>query len=304
MANAGVPGREMRVVLATDGSPEARAAGEWLGHFPLPASTRVLVVAVATLPPSPLDIPTVREFYETLREEARRAAEDSATPLALRLERTETRVVEGDPREVLVRVAREWDADLLVVGARGLGVVKRFLLGSVSTAVLHHAPCSVLVARGTPGILRKVLVAIDASAHSLVAARFMASLPLSPALGVRLLSVVEPPRFPVPGAGMLAVTAREVLDGWTPTRKRELGETLRRLEPEFRGKVASVDWSVEVGPPAQTIIDAASEPGVDLVVVGARGLGSVERLLIGSVSERVVHQVDRPVLVVRSARAL
>ena len=301
MASADVPARGLRVVLATDGSTDARAAGDWLGHFPLPASTRVLVVAVATLPPSPLDIPTVREFYESLRGEARRAAEDSATALAPRFERTETRVVEGDPREVLVRVAREWDADLLVVGARGLGAVKRFLLGSVSTTVLHHAPCSLLVARGTPGILRKVLVAVDASAHSLAAARFVASLPLSPALGIRLLSVVEPPRFPAPGAAMLAATAREVLAGWTPARKRQLAETLRRLELEFKGKVASVNWSVEEGPPAETIINAASEPGVDLVVVGARGLGSVERLFIGSVSERVVHQVERPILVVRSA---
>jgi nucleotide-binding universal stress UspA family protein len=52
---------------------------------------------------------------------------------------------EGDPAEVLIDAARFYDADLLVVGSVGLVGAKRFLLGSVASSVLHHAPCDVLV---------------------------------------------------------------------------------------------------------------------------------------------------------------
>jgi nucleotide-binding universal stress UspA family protein len=56
-------------------------------------------------------------------------------------------VEEGDPREALVRQAQTWNADTIFVGARGLGRVERFLLGSVSSATVSHAPCSVEIVR-------------------------------------------------------------------------------------------------------------------------------------------------------------
>lgn len=53
--------------------------------------------------------------------------------------------VPGDPATAILHVAEEVDTDLIVVGARGLGAVQRFLRGSVSTRVAHHAPCSALI---------------------------------------------------------------------------------------------------------------------------------------------------------------
>ena len=63
----------------------------------------------------------------------------------------ETKVVDGYPKEEIVREAREWDADLIVIGSHGYGNVKRFLLGSVAQAVVAHAPCSVEVYREKEG---------------------------------------------------------------------------------------------------------------------------------------------------------
>jgi len=56
-------------------------------------------------------------------------------------------VEEGDPKDVLLEEARNWNADAIFVGARGLGRVDRFLLGSVSSATVAHAPCTVEVVR-------------------------------------------------------------------------------------------------------------------------------------------------------------
>lgn len=54
---------------------------------------------------------------------------------------------EGDPREVIVEQAETWQADLIVLGSRGLSTIKRWILGSVAESVVRHAPCSVEIAR-------------------------------------------------------------------------------------------------------------------------------------------------------------
>jgi nucleotide-binding universal stress UspA family protein len=61
----------------------------------------------------------------------------------------ETHVREGDPADVIIAVANEQKADLIVVGSRGLTGIKRYLLGSVSSKVSHHASCSVMIVRAT-----------------------------------------------------------------------------------------------------------------------------------------------------------
>jgi hypothetical protein len=65
----------MRVLLATDGSEDARTACVWLAQFPLPADSRLRVVTAVSIPSSALDLPTVRDFLGSLREETRWTAE-------------------------------------------------------------------------------------------------------------------------------------------------------------------------------------------------------------------------------------
>jgi len=60
-------------------------------------------------------------------------------------------VTEGEPKETLVNEARSWNADTIFLGARGLGLVERFLLGSVSASVVNHAPCTVEIVRALRG---------------------------------------------------------------------------------------------------------------------------------------------------------
>jgi nucleotide-binding universal stress UspA family protein len=290
----------MRVLLATDGSEGAAAAAAWLLTFPLPKSATVRVITVAVLPPAPPVDESMDELRRRLLEQARLIASNARDLLVKRWTVVEELVSDGDPREEIVRAAEEWPADLVVLGARGLTPLKRVLLGSVSTSVARHVDCPVLVVKGRRQGLRAAVVAVDGSADSLWAAGVFASLPLDPGLQLRLFTAVEPPIFAV---------APEVPGGMSPIdqvlrdRQAAAARTLRRVEADFKEKITAVERSVVVGRAGEHIVNAANDPGTDLVVVGARGFGAFKRLVLGIISEYVLHHAECPVLIVRSGES-
>jgi nucleotide-binding universal stress UspA family protein len=232
-----------------------------------------------------------------LREEGERTARSGREALAARGLAADIQVVEGDPRERIVEIAQDWRADLVVIGGRGLGALMGALLGSVSTAVLRRAVCPVLVVKWRSTRMRRALVAVDGSEDSWAAAQSFARLPLPKESTVRLLAVLDVPPMmaPTEGAAPAMVTTPEAL---ISERRAQLEGILSRVAASYQGVVRDVERSVVVGGPAAEIVSAAREPGVDLVVVGARGLGPIRRWLLGSVSEHVLHHADCPVLVV------
>jgi nucleotide-binding universal stress UspA family protein len=135
-----------RIVVGYDGSPHARRALERAIAIAEPGTELTVVAAVPLVPkagrgpgPEPLDPEDVEARDRALAE-----ARELVAGKSLRV-----RTVEGigGPAPTIVAEARESGADLVVVGTRGLNPAARLLLGSVSTAVLHHAPCDVLVVR-------------------------------------------------------------------------------------------------------------------------------------------------------------
>ena len=289
----------MRVLLATDGSDDAQAAAACLAGFALPEDTAVHVVTVAALTPSALDIPIVRDFKASLLQEAHAVANATCAGLAKRFRTVEALVLEGDPRDELVRAAEDWPADLVVVGARGLSGVAGWLLGSVSMAVARHAPCPVLVVKRGPRRCRRILVAVDGSEAALAAASFVARLPLDPGVGIQLVGVVERPRYPSAAPAAAAAALRGAIQQIVTERTAALGDALERAADEFGERAPRVERWLTVGHPSDEIVRAAHAADADLVVVGARGLGAVKRLLLGSVSEAVLRNAEHCVLVVR-----
>jgi nucleotide-binding universal stress UspA family protein len=288
----------MRVLLATDGSNDAQEACQWLTYLPLPAGTMVRVVTVATIPPSPLDIPPVRDYQASLRHAARAVADGACAVLAHRFRTIEAQVLEGDPREEIVRAAEEWPADLVVLGARGLGPVAGFLLGSVSVAVSRHVHCPVLVTKGKAREVRRALVAVDGSDQAAAAAAFVGRIAMHRA-SVTLLAVVERPRALSAVPPMTDASLPAVIEQIVAERTTALRAALRRARTAVGDGMSSVEQRVTNGYPAAEILRAADDDESDLIIVGARGLGPVKRLLLGSVSEAVLRHADRPVLIVR-----
>jgi nucleotide-binding universal stress UspA family protein len=289
----------MRILLATDGSKDARAATAFLKELSPAPSTTVRIVAVITVPDIALDASPAREFKRAVRDEAQAFVEAARATLAPRGFTIESEVVVGDPRQQIVTLAEKWAADLIVVGARGVGAIKRFLLGSVSQAVAHHAHCPVLVVKGQPRKLANVLVGMDGSEDSFRAVRFLQLLCLPRQTKVRLLSVVERLRYPTTAPGMLRGQLVKMLKELEAERRAELDKVLERAATHLEDRITRVTKTTPAGNPADEILAIADAFDADLIVVGARGMRGVARLLLGSVSERVLRHARCPVLIVK-----
>jgi len=289
----------MRILLASDGSRDSRRAARWLRDFPLPSDTALCVLTVATLTQPPSQSETMNEVRDTVRAQARQAGERARKILTRRWSEVEVVVTEGDPRVEIVRVAEERRADMIALGARGLGAVRGFLLGSVSLTVARYASCPVLIARGRPRQVRRTLVAVDGSEGSREALRFLSIFGLVREASVRLVHVVQ--EIPAPSGFRRFITSQteEQLAQEQRKQRADADEMLARAVAELGGAAGRVEQSVVPGTPAKEIAKMARSSDVDLVVVGARGVGAIERLLLGSVSETVVHHAKCPVVIVR-----
>ncbi|MBC7627125.1 MAG: universal stress protein [Ferruginibacter sp.] len=146
----------MKILLATDGSTHSKAAVEEVARRPFPPNTIVRIISayerialIAAM--SPMGVS--QEYSAEADLQALKAAENAAENAQKVLYNknpaltTTTIVIEGSPKSVILKEAETFHADLIVVGSHGLGVVERFLLGSVSQAVALHAKCSVEIVR-------------------------------------------------------------------------------------------------------------------------------------------------------------
>ena len=145
----------MKVLLAIDGSSGSDSAIQEIARRPWPADTEIKIITAVEMPiviglePWAASLAYFEELELSIRRTAQEIIEAALTELD-RLRKTlrvTTKIIQGPPRQVIVDEADCWNADLIVMGSRGLGAWNRLLLGSVSSAVVHHAKCSVEIVR-------------------------------------------------------------------------------------------------------------------------------------------------------------
>jgi nucleotide-binding universal stress UspA family protein len=158
----------MRILIAYDGSTYADTAIDDLRRAGLPQQTEALVVSVAHQGWPKPDIQKHTEFdnpwkatlkeAETMAEHGRELVQSLFPGWSVTSE-----ALWGDAAKMLLKTIRVWKPDLVVVGSHGRSGPARLLLGSVSTELVHHAPCSVRVVRGPAKIERpvRILIATD-----------------------------------------------------------------------------------------------------------------------------------------------
>jgi nucleotide-binding universal stress UspA family protein len=273
-----------KILLATDGSQDAELAATTAVDL---AKTTGSELHVVTVFPGPA---YVLPYYEThfpeaaqrLRREARKERQQILDERVERIREAggsvaQAHIREGETAAEIVSLAEELEAGLIAIGSRGLGGVRRALMGTVSDSVVRHAHCPVMVVRGEPVVFpTKILVATDRSREAELAATTAADLAKSTNSELHVVHV---------GFDQFRDEAQKELDTEV-SMIRETGAT-------------GIQAHLKFGMPARKIVELAEELGAGLIVTGSRGLGGVRRALLGSISDSVVRHAHCPVLVVR-----
>ena len=279
-----------RILLPTDGSEDAIRAAEAASDLARRRGAELHVVHVWH---------DVRGFaHDFVKRELRRQGQEILDEQVERIrasggEVTKAYLRRGRTSNEVIALSKEIDADLLVVGSRGLGTVRRILMGSQSEEIVHHAQVPVIVLTGAEDFWppARIIIGEDFSDDARKAGELAAA--ISKLYGAEGLLVYSHPDLPEVPPG----EARSAVQNLTEMRERDksmLEERASELE-EILGRRPEI--RISGGYPANVLLEASQEVQPSLVAVGSRGLAGLIRTRLGSVSTKVVTAARAPVLV-------
>jgi nucleotide-binding universal stress UspA family protein len=299
------------MLLATDGSKDAETAAKIASALAESTGSALHVVLVYSWArPSAFDpVSLDRTVHEAVESRARERLEKIVRRIELSGGAVEGSHLEGgQPDAEIVALGEEIGAGLIVVGSRGLGAIRRALIGSVSLSVVRHAHCSVLVVRdsadqeGKRDASGRVLLAYDGSKEASAAAQLAAEIAGATGSEMHLLYVAASEPYPPP-FNYVSYEEPGFWEAWEDGLERDEDRARSFVEGqaqrlEARGvKVAQTHLAF--GKPDREIVRLAEDLDAGMVVVGNRGRGGMRRTLLGSVSDSVVRHAHCPVMVVR-----
>jgi nucleotide-binding universal stress UspA family protein len=296
----------MKVLLGIDPSTASQAVTDTAVERPWPRGTSFAIIHI-------VDLASFARVPALIEEEKRSAqifVKGAAEKIAATGHPVTSDVFIGLPRRDLSRYAKDWGAELIMVGSHGQGALKRFLIGSVAQAALRTAPCSVEIVRrrehrASIGVRAlKILVATDGSECSAAAVKSVASRPWPAGTEARIVSVVQllVPENESSASSLSAVypaSLVEELINDARTRARDAVAYAKKTLAEAGLKVTGKD-ATPIGDPRDAVLEMAKQWEADLIVLGSHGWKGLDRMLIGSVSESVALHANCSVEVVRA----
>jgi len=313
----------MMVLLVVDGSPYSEMAAETLHALRLPARTDVTVLTVvpeaAFLGGITLDL--IRGSSQA-RKKAREEQQQKAAELLRRTAQTlgkgkpklDTLVRWGNPAAVILQEARERNASLIVMGAKELTDPPGFGLGSVAVKAMKYANAGVMLVRPKAAAeprgpheksrsttISRVLLATDGSKCAEAATRFLLELPLPRRTEVIVVTALQSHLEAWMKTPTLDFRAnQELLDRLHMEEEAEATKITGKAERQFREDGYRTASVVLRGGAAKCILSAARKYDPDIIVLGSRGLTSIESFLLGSVAESVARYAKCSVLIGRA----
>jgi nucleotide-binding universal stress UspA family protein len=274
----------MRILIATDGSPDAEVAlhlGSYLWRGRL-----------AEEPPTILTV--VKRRASRSRADAILASARDA----LQIPEARTKIRIGHAAEEILREAKEGSYDLLIVGeSREYGPITRLREGSMASRMAEHAPCPVLVAKGRTGPICHILLCDSGAPSRPILNRFTAQL-AELLEGEEEITVLHVMSQISAGPGVrgkeLRASAEELIEKHT-LEGELLEQDLRILEKPHIHPHPKVRHGLVV----DEILEEARSGDYDLVVIGAHPGEGWQRILLDDLAREIILHLDRPVLVVR-----
>lgn len=289
---------EMNIILAVDGSEHSIAATKLVRDLPLPMEGSITVLAVMV----PRDASN-HAGLELALAETKQMLSEIKPPVS-------TELLTGYPAEQISEYAAEHVPDLIILGAKGRRATLGILLGGVVQQIVEYAEDPVLVVRAPYEGMQRILLVSDGSVHSQRAARYLGTFPVPDLADIRVLHVLPP--LPTPALIARSWPAGSEAMAPVPSYETEALLANQAEEEERQGKALLeetlsilADMGIEAtsvllrGDAATEIIEYVNQNEIDLIVVGSRGLSQMRRLLLGSLSRKLVHYAGCSVLIVK-----
>jgi nucleotide-binding universal stress UspA family protein len=285
---AGLRGRT--VLLAVNGDEPSTAAARVAFSLSRGAGAKIVALCAydperafaAPLPPTDPASTPEDVLSESVREELGHVSREAKDWDVL--------VVAGPPAEVIGGAARELGAALVIMGLRARTAMQRALRSESVIRVMRQTTMPILATTSTlTGLPRRIMVAVDFGRAGVRAARAALSL-LGDGLGGTLdLVFVDRESFPV----------SETLEGAEVIHRQGVAAAFERLRAEIAAPASvAVTTTVLEGAPSEALRQFAEQIGPDVIAVGARKHGVVDRMLLGSVTADLVHDGRWSLLIV------
>jgi nucleotide-binding universal stress UspA family protein len=283
-------GRYRKILVAVDGSDSSRNAFRQACKIALDDKSWITVITAIPFYQDQFDILSTKEkVRRALKEEGekiladiKKVADEEDAFIKLRLE-------EGSAFDSIIDISEEGNFDLIVMGRRGKSRLEKALVGSVAARVIGHSLTDVLVVPMNASIgWRGILIPTDGSIYSKAAAEKAIGLAKSYEGQLKIVSVVDV-------TDEFQSEAPAAVERLVKNAK-EFAENVKK-NAEAQG--VSAEAYVKEGETFKMIIDIAGETGANLIVMGSHGSTGLKRLLMGSVTEKVIGYAPCPVLVVR-----
>lgn len=194
------------------------------------------------------------------------------------------------PATLVLDTAAKISADLIAIGAHGHGRVAEWLLGSVSHRIVLHAPCATLIVKHPSKTISKILVAIEEQDDAGRITGWLRRFPFRQLAAVTVVNVVQP----IPNTDALSMLP---IGAWQENAEQYAEQLVNQAALSLTGACASVTTQVLTGNPAEQIARLAES--FDVLVAGSHARSGLDRFLLGSVSQALLHKARCSVLVVR-----
>jgi nucleotide-binding universal stress UspA family protein len=237
------------------------------------------------------------EVEARAREEAEAHLADAASGVRARgLDRVRTAIWFGEPDQAIANAAFQEKADLVAMSTHGRSGLDRLRFGSVAEGVVRKAPAPVLLVRGAAAWgakgIGRIVVPLDGSPLAEAVLPVVAALAGPFDFSIDLVRAVEPVT-PSPLGEPVFYVEEQVL-------RTDADAYLARLAETLEAKGLRVARRVRIGPAVDVIRETVRETGAGLIAMSTHGRTGWNRLVLGSVAERVLRVVDVPVLLWRA----
>lgn len=266
-----------RLVLPIDGSEFSEGAVREAINLAKRCSSKLIAIAVIETNPEYETI--APQLIEKAEKEAREHLE-SVKARALK-EGVDCEIIahQGEePYRYIVEEAEKNKADMIIMGRRGRRGLKRLMMGSVTARTIGHAQCNVLVVpRAAKLEFKNILIATDGSKHSGIAVSEAISIAKRCGSSLIALSVIS-----------------------SDVDKKCAEENIKKIKGLAEKEGVKVDALIAEGRPFEVVVNTAKSKNADTIIIGSHGRTALARLLMGSVTERVIGTAECAVLVVKA----